>query len=134
MGMVTVLPPVLVPATKSPLAPMLRLTVRLADGAGAAVTVKLALAPSVTAAPAVTLMTGPVPSSSAMVKAAEPEPLAPPPKLVPEFASSVPSAMLMVSSLSAAASELASTRTDADAELDAPPVKVMLGEAVLRPA
>ena len=119
-------------ATKLPACPTLRFTFRSASGAGLARTVKDAVPPSSIPAPATMLTVGPPPSSSVIVKLAVPEPLAPPPRLVPEVASRVPSPTVTVSSPSAAGSDLATIRTAAVAEDAAPPVKVTLGVAVAR--
>ena len=131
--MVTDLTPIRAASTKLPICPTLRFTVSPPAGAFAVeLTVKPAAVPSITAAPGATLIVGPLASSSAMVKLAEPEPEAPPPRLVPEDASREPSATAMVSPASSTASEVARIRSVAVAEEDAPPVKVMPGVAVVR--
>ena len=77
--MVTVLLPALVLVTKLPTRATLRFTVRFASGAALAVTVKVALAPSVTEAPLLAMVTdGRLPSSSVIEKLTVPEPVAPP--------------------------------------------------------
>ena len=100
-------------------------------GAGFAVSVNVAVPPSVTAVPPATEIAG-VPSSSVMAKRAVPAPRAPPERPVPLDAVSVPGPTVTVSDApSSAMSSLATTVSGADAEDFAPPVKVMLGGVVV---
>ena len=104
-GIVTVLRPRAPAATKSPICWTRRLTVRFAEGAGLAWTVKEAVPPSVTADVPVMLTEDPPPSFTVTEKLlVVPCGSAPPPTLVPSAAASKlafePSAMVTVSALS----------------------------------
>ena len=101
-----------------------------AAGAGDAVSVKVALDPSVTAEPPAMLTTGT--SSSVIEKLAVPEPLAPPPSPVPEFSFKAPRPTVTVSSPSAVVSAVALIVSVAVADALSPPVKVMVAMPLAR--